>query len=79
MSALRELLRIQADPYAGVSAVEVLDHTPIDRLDETVAALKQHRSMAEVRRAMVERIARAPLADFHTVKYVYLKHCGDSR
>jgi hypothetical protein len=75
VNALRELLRV--DPYAGVSAVEVLKRTPLDQLEQTVGELKKHRSVAEVRGAMVEHIARASLADFEAVKYVYLKHCGD--
>jgi hypothetical protein len=77
MNALKELLRMQADPYAGVSAVEILKRTPLNQLEEAVTELKKHRPIAEVRGAMVERIARAPLADFDTVKHIYLKHCGD--
>jgi 16S rRNA C1402 N4-methylase RsmH len=68
---------MQMDPYRGVSAVEVLKRTPLDQLEETVEKLMKHRSSAEVRTAMVERIARVPLADFDTVKQIYLKHCGE--
>jgi hypothetical protein len=42
-----------------------------------VSALKQVRPAAEVRAAMVEVIARAPLSDFAALKAVYLKHCAD--
>lgn len=59
-------------------AVELVQHTPLDQLEETVKALKAERSLAEVRRAMVERIARAPLADFDRLKHIYLKHCGNA-
>ena len=41
-------------------------------------ALKRHRPAAEVRKALVERIAHAPLSDFESLKHIYLKHCGDA-
>jgi hypothetical protein len=68
---------MRTDPYEGVSAVEVLKRTPLDQLEETVEKLMKHRPNGEVRAAMVERIARVPLADFDKVKQVYLKHCGE--
>ena len=57
-------------------AAELLADTPLDRLEETVQALKRDRSPAVARKAMVERIARAPLSEFETLKHIYLKHCG---
>jgi hypothetical protein len=59
-------------------AVALLGATPLDRLEEAVRVLKQRRSSDEVRRALVERIARAPIAEFETLKHIYLKHCGDT-
>ena len=59
-------------------AVALVGATPLDRLEETVRVLKQRRSPDEVRKAMVERIARAPIAEFETLKHIYLKHCGDA-
>jgi hypothetical protein len=59
-------------------AVALVGATPLYRLEETVRALKQRRSSDEVRKAMVERIARAPIAEFETLKHIYLKHCGDT-
>lgn len=79
MNALKALLRMRAEPDLDSSAVEVLKHTPLDRLEEAVEALKKHRPHAEVRQAMVEVIARATLADFDVLKNIYLKHCGDAR
>jgi hypothetical protein len=61
------------------SAVELLKRTPIDQLEESVIELKKHRSAEEIRKAMVDLIARAPLADFDTLKHIYLKHCGNAR
>jgi hypothetical protein len=75
MNALKGLLRMRAEPDTGMSAVEVLKRTPLDRLEETVEELKKHRPHAEVRQAMVDIIARASLADFDMLKHVYLKHC----
>ena len=50
--------------------------TPLHELEAAVIALKSRHALAEVRKAMVEVIARAPLADFDTLKHIYLKHCG---
>ena len=72
------LLRMGSEPDHGAAAVELLTRTPIDRLEETVQALKRHRPAAEVRKALVERIAHAPLSDFEALKHIYLKHCGDA-
>lgn len=72
-----------SDVVAGVardgdegSAVALVGAAPLERLEETVRALKQQRSPDEVRKAMVERIARAPIAELETLKHIYLKHCG---
>jgi hypothetical protein len=59
------------------AALELLMRTPLDQLEETVQALKALRPADEVRKAMVERIARAPLADFDTLKHIYLRYCGN--
>jgi len=59
--------------------VELLKRTPLAQLEETVTALKQRQVAAEVRKAMVELIAHAPLADFDTLKHIYLKHFGDAK
>jgi hypothetical protein len=66
-------------PDEQVSAVELLKGTPLDQLEETVRALKKQRPAEEVRKAMVERIASAPLTEFETLKTIYLKHCGDAK
>jgi Tfp pilus assembly protein PilO len=66
-------------PDEQVSALELLKRTPLDQLEETVKALKKQRPAEEVRKAMVERIARAPLTEFETLKTIYLKHCGDAK
>jgi hypothetical protein len=79
MNALRALLRMGGGPDERVSALELLKRTPLDQLEEKVRELKKHRPVAEVRQAMVELMARAPLADFDTLKNIYLKHCGDAK
>ena len=66
-------------PDEQASAVELLKRTPLDQLEETVRALKKQRPAEEVRKAMVERIASAPLTEFETLKTIYLKHCGDAK
>ena len=44
-------------------ALEVLRRTPIDKLDETVEALKKDRPAAEVHGAIIELFAAAPFSD----------------
>jgi hypothetical protein len=74
----------KALPHSGtapgdtVRAADLLTETALDRLEETVIVLKRERSPEVVRKAMVERIARAPLSEFETLKHIYLKHCGDA-
>lgn len=79
MNALKALLRRGPGPDEQLSAVELLKRTPLDQLEETVTALKQRQAASEVRKAMIELIARAPLADFDTLKHIYLNHCGDAK
>ena len=79
MLAMREMLRTDRAPDANVTALEILQRTPMDRLDETVRALKKHRPAAEVRQAMIDLISKAPLSDFETLKEVFLTHCTDAR
>jgi hypothetical protein len=59
-------------------ALELLRRTPLDRLDETVKALKKHRPAAEVRKAMIELLTTAPLSDFAVIKQVFTKHFGNA-
>jgi len=59
-----------------ITAEEVLAHTPLDRLDDTLTFLKQHRQAKEICRALRERIASTSLHDFGKLKDIYFKHCG---
>jgi hypothetical protein len=77
MKALKKLLpRLRAEDES-LPAVEILKRTPPERLEETVRVLKQRRSAAEVRQAMIDLLATAPLAHFATLKGVFLAHCAD--
>jgi 16S rRNA C1402 N4-methylase RsmH len=78
MSALNALLQVRRYLEEEISAVELLKQTPLTRLEEMVKGLKKHRTAAEMRKAMVERIARAPLSEFEALKTIYLKYCGDA-
>lgn len=78
VTARKGLRPSQAGRDDPTPIVELLQLTPLDDLEETVMALKAERKLAEVRQAMVERIARAPLADFDRLKHIYLKHCGST-
>ena len=76
MLAIKKILRMERAPVANLTALELLQRTPIDQLNETVRALKKHHSAADVRQAMLDLIAKAPLSDFETLKEVFLTHCA---
>jgi hypothetical protein len=59
-------------------ALEVLRRTPLDKLDETVEALKKHRPVTEVRGAIIELFAAAPFSDRGVIAQVFVKHFGDA-
>ena len=79
MLAMRKMLRMDRASDADLNALELLQRTPIDRLDETVRALKKTRPSAEVRQAMIDLISKAPLSDFETLKKVFLTHWTGAR
>lgn len=54
------------------TALELLLRTPLDEIEEMVDSLKKHRPARELREAMIERMARAPLAEFGTLKRIYI-------
>ena len=57
-----------------MTPAEVLADVPLDRLDDTLTCLMQHREEDEVRKALTDRIAKAALNDFQALKDIYLKH-----
>jgi hypothetical protein len=77
LKVLTKLLRVGPVEDEPLSTVEILKRTPPEALEETVRALKQHRSAAEVRQAMITLLATAPLGHFATLKGVFLAHCAD--
>lgn len=77
MNTLRDPLRTGAKPDDELSAVELLSRTPLDQIDEAIRGLKGRRSSDEIRKALVERIALAPLSDFQILKSIYMIHCVD--
>ena len=74
MLAICRMLRKDRDPDAKLTTLEVLHQTPLERLEQTVKALKKHRPVAEVRQAMVQLISSAPLSDFGTLKQIYMRN-----
>jgi len=77
VNTLRDLLRKGAKPDDELSAVELLARTPLDQIDEAIRGIKGRRYADEIRNALVERIARAPLSDFQILKTIYMTHCVD--
>ena len=58
--------------------IAILRRTPLERLDRTVRALKRRRPAAEVRQAMLDLIAGAPLEHIGSLKAVFMAHCADA-
>ncbi|MET0166929.1 MAG: hypothetical protein ABW318_18235 [Vicinamibacterales bacterium] len=78
MNVFGKLRRIALVRDERIPIIEILRRTPLERLDKTVRALKQHRSGAEVRQAMLDLIAGAPLEHFGTLKAVFMAHCAEA-
>ena len=57
-----------------ISAEDLLRQTVAERVDGAVEILLRHLPYDEVRRALYERIAGAPLADFEILRMAYFKH-----
>jgi hypothetical protein len=78
MNVFGKLLRIAPVEDKRMPVIYILRRTPLERLDETVRALKRHRSAAEVSQAMLDLIAAAPLEHFGALKAVFMAHCADA-
>jgi hypothetical protein len=77
LNALSDLLRAESGSDDKLGTVELLSRVPLDKVETVVLALKERRSAQEIRKALIERIARAPLSEFQALKTVYLTHCAD--
>jgi hypothetical protein len=62
----------------SITPFQLLRRTPLDQLDETIEALNQRQPVAEVRAALIELLATAPLSDFAAIKRVFMKHFGEA-
>ena len=64
LNAVSHLLRAESDSDNELSTVELLSRVPLDELETAILALREHRTAQEIRAALIERIARAPLWSF---------------
>jgi hypothetical protein len=78
MNVLGKLLRMGAVEDERLPTLEILKRTPLEQLEQTVRALKKRRSATEVRQAMIDLIATAPLSHFETLRAVFEAHCADA-
>jgi hypothetical protein len=78
MNVFRKLLCISPVEDERLPTIAILRRTPLERLDETVQALKRRRPAAEVHQAMLDLIAGAPLEHFGILKAVFMAHCADA-
>ena len=67
----------KSDSDNELSTVELLSRVPLDELETAILALREDRTAQEIRAALIERIARAPLSEFQALKIVYLAYCAD--
>lgn len=77
MKIFEKVLRIAPVVEADLPVIKILRRTPLERLDKTVAALKRRRSRTEVRQAMLDLIAAAPLEHFGALRAVFMAHCAE--
>jgi hypothetical protein len=59
-----------------ISAEVLLRQTAADKVDGMMELLLRHLPHDEVRRALYERIDRAPRGDFEILRTAYFKHCA---
>jgi hypothetical protein len=78
VNVIRIFLPVGSGANAQTSTAELVMGMPLDQLEAAVKDLQQCRPHAEVRQAIVERIARAPLEEFEVLKSIFLNHCGDT-
>lgn len=78
MNVFAKLLRIGPVEDERVPMIDILRRTPLERLDETVRALKRRRSDAELRQAMLDLLAAAPLEHFGALRAVFMAHCVEA-
>jgi hypothetical protein len=60
----------------SITALRLLQRTPLGKLEETIKALKKHRPAVEVRAAMVELLATAQISSLEPIKQLFVKHFG---
>ena len=77
LNAVSHLLRAESGFDNELTTVELLSSVPLDEVETVILALREHRTALEIRAALIERIARAPLSEFQVLKTVYLAHCAD--
>ena len=60
----------------ALTALEVLEHVQLEDLEGMVELLKEEKPISEVRAAIVELIARAPISQFGVLGRV-LQRCSE--
>jgi hypothetical protein len=56
-----------------ISLTSLVRDTAVDDVDGMVAFLSRHVPAEDIRRALYDRIAAAPLDEFETLKSIYMK------
>jgi hypothetical protein len=62
-----------------ITAEDLLRQTAAERVESVTEMLLHYLPFNEVRRALYERIAAAPIADFEILRPMYFKHYARSR
>lgn len=74
MLGLEKLLVRSAAPADRSSILRLLQQTPLEELEETVARLKEGPRVHELRLAYIDLLGLAPLEHFGVLRSVYMKH-----
>jgi len=75
LDSLKRFVGMRPEPPPSI--LEVLQRTPLDRLDQTVARLKKRTPATDVRKAYVDLLGLAPLEHFGVLREVYMKHIAE--
>jgi hypothetical protein len=58
-------------------ALDLLQRTSLEKLDEAIGMLKEQRPARAVRAALIELLVTARLSDFASIERALMKHFGD--
>jgi len=74
---IKNILRSLKGRRSPPTLLEVLQRTPLEELERTVARLKTRNPASEVRQACIDLLCLAPIEHFGVLRQVFMKQFGD--